>query len=84
VNVNAKFTIKCELGISQRLAIFAAVCLTRCGIDQDARTFNFFRLVGMQNRNLIELSIEGPGTLAGHQGYVAVALLGQKHFRSSR
>ena len=78
VEMHAELTIEGVGGIAQRLSVFGGVGVPRGGADQDPGPLHLFRLVGMQNRHLIEGSIQGPGPLTRHQGHVGVGHRGQQ------
>ena len=67
VHMQAKFTIERISGVLERPIRFCSYGLSRCCIDQNSRSLNNLGLVGMQNRNIIERSIQRFGSLACHQ-----------------
>ena len=72
MHMHAKCTVKGVRCIVQRLVVFSCdAAAWRC-VDQDSRAFHNLRLIGMKNGNVVEVAIERPCTLTGHEGHVGM------------
>ena len=81
VNMQAKFTIKGVGSIIERLVDFCAVGLAFHGVHQDAGSKHFLRLIGMEHGNRVELTHQGPGRLACHQGHIGLGRVSSQRKR---
>ena len=75
VHVQAKFTVKGECCIAQGLVIFAGNRTAWLCVHQDSGTLHNLRLIGMQHRNIIECSVQWPGSLPRHERYIGCSRL---------
>jgi hypothetical protein len=72
VKMDPEFTVERVFSIAKRGPCFSCIADSFRRIDQDSRPFHLFRLIGMENGDRIEASIEGLGPLASHQGHVGL------------
>ena len=73
MHMNAELTIEGVSGIVQRLIRLGCDSRSGSGVHQDSRSGDDLRLIGMQNRDVIERSVEGACALTSHQGDVSVS-----------
>jgi hypothetical protein len=73
VKMDPEFTVERVFSIAKRGSCLCGVTHSLGGIDQDSRPFHLLRLIGMENGDRVEASIEGLGPLTSHQGHVGLA-----------
>ena len=69
MDMQTKSALEAILSVAQVLACLFRVGKARRRVDQDAWPFHFLRLVGVQNRDIIECAVEWSRRLPSHQGY---------------
>ena len=67
VHMNTKCTIEGVSGIAKGLPGFCRSGLTRSCIDKNALASDNFGLIAVQNRNIVEGSVQRTGLLSRHQ-----------------
>ena len=70
MHVNGKFTIEGECRVAERTVGFCCYSGTLLCIDQDSGSGDDFGLVGVKNRNVVEIPIQRSSTLPRHQRHV--------------
>lgn len=68
--MHTKFTIESICCVFEGLRGFISQAIPWCCVYEYARTFDNFRLVGVENRNLIKRALQWPGALACHQRHI--------------